>query len=543
MERKEVLIYFYVGIFILAAIFAAYLFNLNLTGFAVFEQNTNVTFSEGTYSNVEYNGSAIVLSANQTTGIYTSKIFNANESVTWNTLTWEGQGNLTFEIRSCSAVCSNESFITANLANLNLSSRYFQYKVSFVGYSSFNNITNVTTFFSPSLSSVSLDYSIPVAPPAPVNTTITLFQPSDTLTSKTDVPIQFGVTGENIQCWYNVKDSESVEVIGNTTLSDCANSTLSVDGDGDYVFTIYANGSSGSASQSSAFLISTPAEKKTEKEPVEQLPIEEVPVQQIPSVVTELSIQNIETSTLLPSNSKDFNLIVKNIGTEPVSACKIIASGEFASWFNIPEDSKNFNTNDEKNFSFSVTVPEDMIDGDHILLLSLQCTEISKYFEFTINVLKKRFEFSLTDVQRTRADMVRVTYSLEELLNEEQTLDMKFSLLDSANNEVATVSENQNLSAGDIKEFRTNIPVNESLEGDLTLTVDLNSATYSSSVKEIITLGAPIGGFAIFGDNGLGTGGFILILVVVAILVGIFFIVRKMRISGTTFKDLFKHKE
>ena len=80
--KKEVLIYFYVGILILGAIFAVYLFNLQLTGFAVFEQNTNATFAEGTYSNVKYNGSAIVLSANQTSGTYTSKIFDANESVT-----------------------------------------------------------------------------------------------------------------------------------------------------------------------------------------------------------------------------------------------------------------------------------------------------------------------------------------------------------------------------------------------------------------------------------------------------------------------------
>ena len=94
-------------------------------------------------------------------------------------------------------------------------------------------------------------------------------------------------------------------------------------------------------------------------------------------------------------------------------------------------------------------------------------------------MIKKRFTFNLADVQRTSADTVRVTYSLVELLNEEQTLSLKFSLFDSAELEVAGISENQTLAAGESDEFRTDILINESLEGNLTLSVDLNSEKYS----------------------------------------------------------------
>ena len=73
----------------------------------------------------------------------------------------------------------------------------------------------------------------------------------------------------------------------------------------------------------------------------------------------------------------------------------------------------------------------------------------------------------------------------------------------------------------------------------MTLNVDLNSEKYSSSVRELITLGAPIGGFAIFGEGGLGTGGIVVILVVFVVLVAIFFVIRKMKSSGKTLKDLF----
>ena len=539
--KKEVLVYFYIGILILGAIFTVYLFNLQLTGFAVFEQNTNATFAEGTYSNVEYNGSAIILMANQTSGTYTSKIFDANESVTWNNLSYTPQGSgITFEVRNSSVANFSDAVFTSvsDLNNLNLTGRYFQYKVSFSGYNSTNNTTNVTTFFSHSLSSVIVSSSLISVP---VTTSVTLYKPSGTISSRTNVPIQFAVTGSNVQCWYNVKDSSGAEIIGNTTPASCANSSFDLAGDGDYVLTLYANGSSGFASQSSTFLVSTPAEKETEKEtpPPEEPPPIETPQEPQVQSVTDLSLQGIETSTINPSDSKDFNLVVKNTGTEPVSGCNLSAAGDSSSWASIPDDSKNFNQGEEKSFAFTVSVPENTTEANYVFPITVQCTEISKSSEFTIQVIKKRFEFNLTEVQRTRGDRVRVTYSLEELLNEEQTVQLKFLLFNAANQQVANVSQNQTLSPGESNEFRTNIPINESLEGNLTLNVNLNSKTYSSSVREPITLGAPVGGFAIFGEGGLGTGGVAVVLVVVVVLVVIFFVVRKMKRSGKILRSLF----
>ena len=91
MEKKETLVYLYLGVLIVGALLAIYLFNLQLTGFAVFEQNTCAAFNEGVYTNyTSCNGSSVILDANQTSGIYTSKVFDASQSVSWNSLSWQG---------------------------------------------------------------------------------------------------------------------------------------------------------------------------------------------------------------------------------------------------------------------------------------------------------------------------------------------------------------------------------------------------------------------------------------------------------------------
>jgi hypothetical protein len=51
--------------------------------------------------------------------------------------------------------------------------------------------------------------------------------------------------------------------------------------------------------------------------------------------------------------------------------------------------------------------------------------------------------------------------------------------------------------------------------------------------------GTPVGGFAIFGEDGIGTGGVVVLIVVVLALVTILFVARRMRRSGKTLKDVF----
>ena len=54
---------------------------------STFTDNSQANFNNGTYSNTGWNGSAVVLSSGQTSGTFTSRIFNAGADSTWNNLT------------------------------------------------------------------------------------------------------------------------------------------------------------------------------------------------------------------------------------------------------------------------------------------------------------------------------------------------------------------------------------------------------------------------------------------------------------------------
>jgi len=156
MKREVTL---YIGaVVLIVVVFLFSFFQPELTGFAVFQQQDQSGFNEGVYENVFYdaNLSAIILSVNQTSGDYTSKIFDAGDDSVWNNLTWVGQGSINFQIRACSSSdCSNSTFSSVDLTNINLTSQYFQYKVSF------NEDPNLTI----SLESVSIDYSVLISVP------------------------------------------------------------------------------------------------------------------------------------------------------------------------------------------------------------------------------------------------------------------------------------------------------------------------------------------------------------------------------------------
>ncbi|MDZ4226559.1 MAG: hypothetical protein U1B79_00420, partial [Candidatus Pacearchaeota archaeon] len=115
-----------------------------------------------------------------------------------------------------------------------------------------------------------------------------------------------------------------------------------------------------------------------------------------------------------------------------------------------------------------------------------------------------------------------------ELTGEDQDVEILFTIVDASGLSVANISQNSSVDANETDDFRVNIPINETLEGNLTLSAAFNSQVYSSSVLEPISLG-PVTGGAIFGEGGAGS---IIVLVVVVLVLGaVFFVVRRMRTS------------
>jgi len=120
---------------------------------------------------------------------------------------------------------------------------------------------------------------------------------------------------------------------------------------------------------------------------------------------------------------------------------------------------------------------------------------------------------------------------LAELIGEDQDVQLFFSIKDASGVEVANVTQNSSIDANETNNFRANIPINSSLEGNLTLSASLNLQQYSVSVNEPITLGAPTG-FFVLGDD-LGTTGNVLAIIVLVIIGAAvyFFVIRRKKAS------------
>ncbi len=142
--------------------------------------------------------------------------------------------NLTFQVKNCSSSdCSDSDWQTLNLSNINLTSQYFQYKVEFL-----TNDSSIT----PSLNSVSLDYTILNSPPQ-----VSISKPSEGTTygynSSLNLDFSVSDSDDNLDsCWYNLENE-------NTTITNCQNITFNVSSNGDYLLTLYANDTEGELTQ------------------------------------------------------------------------------------------------------------------------------------------------------------------------------------------------------------------------------------------------------------------------------------------------------
>ncbi len=246
----------------------------------------------------------------------------------------------------------------------------------------------------------------------------------------------------------------------------------------------------------------------------------------------ELSLGGIQSLSLSPLESKSATITASNDGNTILSTCSFSPSGDETAleWITYSEDSFNLNQGDQKSISFDVNIPENAEAEEYNLNLLVECAQTSTSSPFVINVVPITFEFNLNEVRKIRSDEVRVSYVLTELANENQSIEMHFALKDNQSQIVSEVNEINNLTANLTEEFETILPVNESVEGNLTLQTDINSQIYSSSVEEPVVLGAPpLLGFVALGDVITTTGGLIVLVFVVMALAIIVLVARHVR--------------
>ena len=346
--------------------------------------------------------------------------------------------NLSFEVKNCSSFdCSDGNWQEIDLNNLNLVSRYFQYKVSF---------TSLDPSYTPELYNMSIDYTILNTAPiisiiepqnqlyisneflslnysvfdsdgnldscwynidgganatlaSCANTTfdvsgdgsyvlliyandsfglessdsvsfdvdstgvsVSVTEPTGEKTVRAGIPITYTIIGDDLTCWYNVKTSIGGDVLANTTLENCSDSTFDVSIDGDYVLNLYVNNSFGSSDlDNSSFSVDT------SEDPVIVIPPssgggggssggsssgESI----IISGSNKLEISLISDLIVNPGDSNKLVLEVKNTGTNFLNNCRFIGKDEFSSWISSSEGLKNLAAGEKYSFSFDVIV-------------------------------------------------------------------------------------------------------------------------------------------------------------------------------------------
>jgi photosystem II stability/assembly factor-like uncharacterized protein len=90
IKKESVITYLLVSLLIAGGICLLLFLDSGITGFVVFEQDDQSDFDEGIYSDTEWNVDHVGLSSGQTSGIYTSKIFDAGNDAVWNDFSWSG---------------------------------------------------------------------------------------------------------------------------------------------------------------------------------------------------------------------------------------------------------------------------------------------------------------------------------------------------------------------------------------------------------------------------------------------------------------------
>src|SRR3989344_5982618 len=146
---------------------------------------------------------------------------------------------LTFQVQNCSlSNCGDGNWQSINLSNINLTGRYFQYKVDF---------TSPDSSIIPSVHNVSIDYTIINSAPV---ISIVLPQEGNTYGYNESLALNFSVSdidGNLESCWYWIDDGVNISL---GTNGNCQNTTFNVSNEAHFL-KIYANDTNGELSNDS----------------------------------------------------------------------------------------------------------------------------------------------------------------------------------------------------------------------------------------------------------------------------------------------------
>jgi photosystem II stability/assembly factor-like uncharacterized protein len=238
-----------------------------------------------------------------------------------------------------------------------------------------------------------------------------LTNPTGEKTSRSNIPITFSVEDNSpTNCSYNLTNSVGVEIIGETDLEVCGDSSLNVPTDGDYIIYLRAIDSAGnldlinsSFSVDSSAPVTPPSSGDSGSSSGGG---SAVPINQS----GKLEVSSVGDIIAHAGENEKVILTVKNVGRVFLNNCKLIITGEVSSWV-YSDKLEGIAPGENFDFDFNISVPEEINAGDYSGVLEVKCDRGSSSQEINIGIPGLN-EIKVIEVVQ-EGDILKINYDFD----------------------------------------------------------------------------------------------------------------------------------
>ncbi len=358
-----------------------------------------------------------------------------------------------------------------------------------------------------------------------------IFEPSGNKTSRIGIPLQFNVSDASpVSCRYNIYRGVSLEIL-NTPVNCNESNSFDVSVDADFVLNFYSNDSAGNSNfTNSIFSVSTNSGSSSSgsssgggssgggssgggSSSSSGGGI-------LPRLETfEFETSNIGDIVAKAGDEKTLSLNVKNTGKNFLNNCKLIAEGDFNSWF-YSDQIEGIAPGQSINFIFNLNIVEEALAGDYFGTLEIKCDELNESQELKISIAGKAAVNIKSIVNEKKGLRIKYNFDKSGISDDEISIDIWIA--DSEGLEIKKIQDIFSINE-EITERNILIELPEGLTGIYYVYFALSS-DLENSVKQSVVLGKSVStGTAVFADEGKKISYIVFILIIAA---GVFFIIR-----------------
>lgn len=192
-----------------------------------------------------------------------------------------------------------------------------------------------------------------------------------------------------------------------------------------------------------------------------------------------LVIEDISDAIIQKGKKKTLSTRIINNGVKFLNNCRLKGSAGFENWVESTTE-KDLAPGQKEEFVFTLSPPLDSKEGDYDVILLGKCEENETSKTFRVSVTTDKFEFKINNII-DEGDNIRVIYSIEELSNKDQTVNVNYWL--EKNNEIFLEGNKTALLLKALTKFEDEITLSKS---------DLISGVYELKIKGISEYGQSI---------------------------------------------------